>query len=293
MNSPFYTSDWHIHSVASYDAHLHVAALVSQAEKQGLTDYGISDHVNVPSWIHFLKASRELFRQYARPGFHLGVELTTISGYLEEYDRRHGSMEGYVRPDLPGPEPVAFPLNAEELDDCGVEYVIGAGHWLLNTPHTLEVIIADMHRQNLFCACSPLVDIVGHPYGIIKTYENKSGKQVPFDDFSLIPQSMHQELWAALKENGKAMEVNLSFFYNVRPEAFRRAYAEFVRGAFETGVPITIGSDCHTQQYIDRNDLCREYLGAVGFRTEDFSIPHFRKRRNRLNPDSQADAQRE
>ena len=24
MNGPFYTSDWHIHSVASYDAHLHV-----------------------------------------------------------------------------------------------------------------------------------------------------------------------------------------------------------------------------------------------------------------------------
>ena len=91
MNEPFYTSDWHIHSVASYDASLHVADLVAQAEKQGMTDYGLTDHVNDPSWIHFLKASRELVLQYARPGFHFGVELTTISGYLEAYVRKHGS----------------------------------------------------------------------------------------------------------------------------------------------------------------------------------------------------------
>ena len=39
----------------------------------------------------------------------------------EEYDRKHGTKEGYVKPDLPGPEPVAFPLTAEELDECGVE----------------------------------------------------------------------------------------------------------------------------------------------------------------------------
>ena len=41
-DKPFYTSDWHIHSVASYDAHLHVADLVAQAEKQGLTEWGLT-----------------------------------------------------------------------------------------------------------------------------------------------------------------------------------------------------------------------------------------------------------
>ena len=90
---------------------------------------------------------------------------------------------------------------------------------------------------------------------------------------------MHRELWAAILENGKAMEANLGFFYGNHPEAFRRAYAEFLRGAFEAGVPITIGTDCHGPQYEDRNGLCREYLGAVGFRTEDFSMPRFRKPR--------------
>ena len=278
MSDPFYTSDWHIHSVASYDASLHVGDLVSQAEKQGLTDYGLSDHVNVPSWIHFLKASRELVRQYARPGFHFGVELTTISGWLEQYDREHGTKEGYIRPDADGPDPVAFPLTAEELDECGVEYVIGAAHWVLDSQRTQDVVIADMHRQNLFCACSPLVDIVGHPYCFFGTYENKSGQQVPFDDFSVIPQSVHEELWAAIRENGKMMEANIDFICS-HPEAYCRAYAEFVRGAFESGVAITIGTDCHGPKYNDRNEECRKYLGAVGFKAEDFSIPRFRRPR--------------
>ncbi len=279
MNEPFYTSDWHIHSVASYDASLHVADLVAQAEKQGMTDYGLTDHVNDPSWIHFLKASRELVLQYARPGFHFGVELTTISGYLEAYVREHGSREGYHAPGLPGPEPVAFPLTAEELEACGVEYVIGAAHWILEAPRTQDVIVRDMHRQNLFCAQSPLVDIVGHPYCFFGTYEDKQGRQAPFHDFSIIPQSVHRELWAAIAENGKAMEANVGFFGGDNPEPFRRAYAEFVRGAFEAGVPITIGTDCHGPKYADMNEVYRTYLAPVGFGPGDFSHPRFRRPR--------------
>ncbi len=180
---------------------------------------------------------------------------------------------------MPGPEPVAFPLTAEELDECGVEYVIGAGHWILDAPRTRRVVVNDMHRQNLVCACSPLVDIVGHPYCFFGTYEDDSGRQVPFDDFSIIPQAMHEELWAAIREHSKAMEANLGFFCGGHPEAFRRAYSEFVRGAFESGVPITIGTDCHGPKYNDMNDVCREYLGKVGFKTQDFAMPHFRRPR--------------
>ena len=279
MNEPFYTSDWHIHSVASYDAHLKVADLVKQAQVQGLTDYGLSDHVNVPSWIHYLNASRELVKQFARPGFHFGVELTTISGYQEEYDRKHGTKEGYVTPDIPGPEPIAFPLNAEELDAAGVEYTIGAAHWFLAPSRDEADIVKDLQRQELFCACSPLVDIVGHPYWFDKIYVDKNGCERRLDDFSIIPRSMREEFYAALKENGKMMEANTGMFGEKYPERFRRDYAEFVRGAFEYGIPITIGTDCHGPQYNDRNDDVREYLGGVGFRPEDFAIPHFRKPR--------------
>jgi len=278
---PFISSDWHIHSVASYDSQLHVADLIKQAEKQGLTQFGITDHVNIPSWIHYLKASAELVKQFARPNFHFGIELTTISGYWEQYDRIHGTKDGFEHPGTPGVDPIAFPLTAEELDECGVEYVIGAEHWLLNAPRTQDGVAREMHRQNLFCACSPLVDIVGHPYCMYGTYEDHSGNQVPFHDFSIIPRSMHEELYAALLEHGKAMEINVCFFDDSRPEAFRRAYAEFARAAFEKGVPVTIGTDCHGPKYDDMNATYEKYLSPLGFRTEDFSAPRFGTRKDR------------
>lgn len=275
----FITTDWHIHSVASYDASLHVADLIEQADKQGLIEFGLADHVNLPSWIHYLKASAELVKQFQRPNFHLGVELTTISGYLEEYDRNHGSGEGFEHPGTHGVDPISFPLTAEELDVCGVEYVIGAGHWLLNAERKQDDIVNEMHRQNMFCATSPLVDIVGHPYYFYGTYENKYGKQVPFDDLSIIPKSIHTELYSAIRENDKIMEVNTDFFSDYYPESFRCAYAEFARAAFEYGIKVSIGTDCHGPQYNDRNNWCERYLGSVGFKSSDFSIPKFGKRK--------------
>ncbi len=275
---PYITSDWHIHSVASYDASLHVADLISQAEKQGLTDFGLADHVNAPSWIHYLKASRELVLQFRRPNFHFGIELTTISGYLEQYDRAHGTTEGYTHPGTAGVDPIAFPLTAEELNECGVEYVIGAEHWLLNAPRTQSGVVKEMHRQNLFCACSPLVDIVGHPYCMYGTFEDPTGHQVPFHDFSIIPQSMHEELYDACVRNNTMMEINVGHFSDNLPENYKRRYAEFVRGAFEKGVKMTIGTDCHGPKYTDTNDIYEKYLSPVGFRAEDFSFPTFGKR---------------
>lgn len=275
----FFKSDWHIHSVASYDAKLKVATLLEQSAAQGVTDLGLTDHVNIPSWIHFLEASAALVKQYKRPGFHFGIELTTISGYLEAYDRKYGSRDGYEHPGTPGVDPIAFPLTAEEMDAVGVEYVIGAGHWLLNAPREQDAVIKELHRQHLFCAASPLVDIVGHPYCMFGTFKDHYGREVGFDDFSIVPRSMNEELIAAIKENGKCMEANVSFFGGGYPEPFRRSYAAFVREAFEAGVPITIGTDCHGPEYNDVQDVYAKYLGDVGFKTEDFAMPKFGKRK--------------
>ena len=274
----FITSDWHIHTVASYDAQLHIAELCKATEQLGYVEFGVSDHVNCPSWIHYLRASSELVKQSGRSNIHFGVELTTISGYLEQYDRAHGSSEGYEHPGTPGVDPIAFPLTAEELNECGVEYVIGAEHWLLNAPHTQKGVVSEMQRQNMYCACSPLVDIVGHPYLMYGTFENKLGQQVPYDDFSIIPVSMREEFFAALKQHGKAMELNLRFFTKKYNEKWNREYSEFARAAFEYGIPVTIGTDCHGPTYADPNESYEQCLKAVGFTSADFSRPRFGKR---------------
>lgn len=49
---PHISSDWHIHSVASYDATLHVADPVAQAEKQGLT--GFAWHITSTPSVGFI-----------------------------------------------------------------------------------------------------------------------------------------------------------------------------------------------------------------------------------------------
>ncbi len=43
----FYDSDWHIHSEASYDADLKVPDLIENAKKNGIKQFGITDHVNL------------------------------------------------------------------------------------------------------------------------------------------------------------------------------------------------------------------------------------------------------
>jgi len=43
-----YTSDWHIHSSASYDAQLLVPDLINAAAEIGVTRFGITDHANFP-----------------------------------------------------------------------------------------------------------------------------------------------------------------------------------------------------------------------------------------------------
>ena len=73
------SSDFHIHSEASYDANIPVKTIVKRTRELNITEFGISDHVNSPSWLHYLEKSKQLFLENKIPGFHLGVELTVIS----------------------------------------------------------------------------------------------------------------------------------------------------------------------------------------------------------------------
>jgi len=271
-----YRSDWHMHTTASYDAKTPVKEIFASAERQGITDLGISDHVNLPSWLHYLQESRALFDAHRRPGFHFGVELTTISGYQEAYDRAHGNLIGYVPP--AGVHPVALPLTEEELRSVQVEYVVGAAHWVLSPCESVHDAIADYHRQQMMLAEDPRTDIMGHPWAVTGKWTDSAGNVTRLDDFDLIPRSMLDEYLAALLQYGKCMEINISSFMLGRsfPEKLRRQYMEFVRGAFERGIPITVGTDCHGPVYFDAQAVAEDYLGKVGFKPEDFSIPKFR-----------------
>ena len=60
------------------------------------------------------------------------------------------------------------------------------------------------------------------------------------------------------------------FFEPKMNDKFRRQYAEFIRECFEMGVPVTFGSDSHTQ-YNSQHLDAEKYLSAAGFKDGDIS----------------------
>jgi len=278
MEKNIYKSDWHIHSQVSYDANLSAETLLEQTKKQGITEFGITDHVNFPSWISYLHKSRELWEKYKQEGFHLGVELTTISQYQHDYDRMNSTLEGYIERSVGDGEPIQLPLTLDELKYCGVEYTVCAVHWTMNVPREQKCIIRDYHRQQMYLATDSRVDIIGHPWWIPFSFQS-DGCETRFTDFSVIPKGMIDEFAAAMKENNKVMEYNLLSFAQSDqfPERFCKQYAEFTRDMFERGVPISIGSDEHGPEYCDYRESAKSFLEPVGFSASDFVSPNFRK----------------
>ena len=283
----FYTSDWHIHSEWSYDAELKLDELLERTEKLGITEFGISDHVNYPFMIEHLKRARKDFLLHKKDGFHFGVELGTLPKYQLDFaiknkdkvdvDNPKTYMYGCT-PDIFHLTDVALPLTQEELAEYGVEYVIGGAHWSFGIPFSKKTIIKDYQRQQLFLATDERIDIIAHPWWIyVARNTNKETISYPwYDDFSIIPKSMHDEFTSAAKENGKMVEMNLDFIYNNGyTDKFKNQYCEYIRSIFEQGVPITIGSDLHSD-YRTFQEIAVKYLTAVGFKKEDFSNPKFR-----------------
>lgn len=266
-------SDWHIHSEASYDATLSLEEIARNAAEFGFRKVGITDHLN----FNDTKFKADLFRSAAlvtdfqkkHPNFVLGVELTPIEKPEFDHIAKSGTREGYVAPLQATPYDIELACTKEELMKLGVRYAIGAAHWRVDVPKAaratedINVEIREWHRQQIWLACDERVTILGHPW--------YHGRARWYEDFSVIPRSMNDELAAALKENGKFAECNVGVL--CAPEAderFRRQYAEFLRELFEKGVPLTYGSDAHSR-YVNDYLEAEKYLLAAGFADGDFS----------------------
>lgn len=268
-------SDWHIHTDASYDAKLPLETLIESAKAQGLRGFGITDHLNYDDdkfWGNIRQSAENYQRlKDAFPNMILGVELTPISKPYFDHVAKTGTREGYVPPVGSEPFDVAMAGDKEKLMALGIRYAVGAAHWRVdvadeNLKESVEAQIRDWHRQQMYLACDDRVTILGHPWSCNDTW---------YQDFSIVPASMHDELAAALLENGKYAECNVGMFVaGGTGERFRHQYAEFLRYLFEKGIPITYGSDCHGKPnpiYPDKRRDAWHYLEIAGFRDGDFS----------------------
>ena len=266
-------SDFHIHSEYSYDASTPIREIAENASAQGLTLCGVTDHANFndEKFLGDLRASADAVRkaQSVYPHLILGVELTPIERPEFEYIAKTGRREGYVPPHSDKPYEIELALTKEELVSLGVRYAIGAAHWRVDSPNAkqlapdLDATIREWYRQQLFLACDERVTILGHPW--------YNGRGIWYEDLSVIPRSMQEDLTAALLENGKCVECNAHFFLTESAtERFRRQYAELLRSFFEAGIPVTYGSDAH-HGYDDQRARITPYLAAAGFREGDLT----------------------
>ena len=266
-------SDWHIHSEFSYDATNPLAKIAEAAASQGLLRFGITDHANYndEKFLGDLRASAENVKILAKtcPNVVPGVELTPIELPEFEYAKIHGTRDGYIPPESDTPYAIELAASKEELMALGVRYAIGASHWRVdvaggkNMRYDLIPSMNEWYRQQMWLACDERVTILGHPW--------YNGKGLWYEDFSIIPRSMNDDLKAALLENKKYAECNSHFFRTpLATEKFRHQYAEFLRELFEAGIPITYGSDSH-KDYGDQRAPIEKYLISAGFSDGDFS----------------------
>jgi histidinol phosphatase-like PHP family hydrolase len=138
------------------------------------------------------------------------------------------------------------------------------------TGNSAKEIIYDYHRQNMFLAQHPLIDIVAHPWWYMGPCTDGWT-----NDFQIIPLSMHNEFFDACIKNRKLFEVNLAaILLSTRySEKFKKQYIDYLVMAKEAGVEFSIGSDCHNRYYDLDLEKSSNLLEKAGFVESDFSSP--------------------
>lgn len=272
------TSDWHIHSRNSCDEScMSIEMLVVQAKKKGIHEFGLTDHLHTSYNLPNINASRkEFLASKPSPHFHFGVEVSCVSQWeLNEIATGKYERPVYgVREGGPAGAELAIALTAEDIPKYGIEYVIGGIHWPMYVPLEREAVIRDYHRQNMFLATHPLVDIIAHPWwwmGYWQDHDDVYRTEPWFDDFKKIPNSMHEEFVVAILGNNKVVEINIEgMLLNPHyPEKFKWAYLSYLSMLRECGVKLSIGSDCHNANYEIDFGKASAMLDIIGIKDEE------------------------
>lgn len=280
-------TDWHIHSRNSCDqACMTVADLVSGAAARGVVDFGLTDHLQTPFNLPDIERSRAEY-DASRPSnrFHFGLEASCVSQWeLDEIaaGKHQNPVWGLRSGGKPGCA-LAIGVARGDIDRLGIEYVVGGVHWPMYVEMERMAVIRDYHRQYLFLAEHPLVDIVAHPWWWQGHWQDAAGNfpdEPWLGDFRRIPAAMHDELAAAAVEHGKKIEINLSAnLLNRRyPGRFALQYLEYVAGLKERGVTLCFGSDCHAEHYEPDLETAQRMLESVGITESDLWVMPPRQR---------------
>ena len=269
-----FKDDWHIHSIHSCDgACMQIKDLVEGTAAAGIERYGITDHIHTPFNYPDIIESRKSYEANQSKDFYFGVEVSSVSEWELEKIRKNdytGNITYGIREGGSSGCRLAIAIDEEYIKANSIEFVVGGTHWAMYTGSSAEEIVIDYHRQNMFLAEHPLVDIVAHPWWYLGPCT-----QGWIEDFSIIPVSMHRELADACNSNNKLMEVNLAAMLLARkyPQKFKAQYVEYLIYMKELGVKFSIGSDCHNEFYNLELQAASGMLEKAGFTESDFYSP--------------------
>ena len=271
-------ADWHIHSRHSPcgrpEATLEL--ILREARAAGIEELGITDHLNSPLNDAAVRACRQEYDALdGKAGFQFALEVGCLRRHDLDEARRLGPAASIWGQQGGGPsdDELVLYLPEDLLGELRPAYLIGGAHGTLGAPLERDAVIRQYHRQNLFLACHPAVNIVAHPWWWQGAWldERKMYSSLPwFDDFSAIPLSMHDELAAAAREHGTAIEINAgAIFVNpAYPDRFKDEYLDYLAYLKDAGVTFSVGSDSHHPGYDGRLRLIEPQLAALGL-TED------------------------
>ncbi|NLX58150.1 MAG: hypothetical protein GXY74_03570 [Phycisphaerae bacterium] len=268
-------NDWHVHTrnspCGNKDAAL--ARLAERIAATEVTRWGVTDHIFTEQNIADLEAAR---REYDALPEKDHVAFAVEASVLRDWDIQRTRSEGNIWGWFPGGPPgqLDLVLPDEVVQRLGIQYVIAGTHWPLGAEMKPEAMVRDYHRQNMFLAEHPSVTIIAHPWWWRDKYTKANGEMVPFPwlaDFSIVPQSMHDEFAAAARENGKIVEANASIVFSDKGgDRWRRQYGEYLALLRETGCTFSTGSDSHGADYTRWPEEFGDHLASLGFTEEDF-----------------------
>jgi len=275
------TSDYHLHSEHSHDAAaMPMHSFAIEVGRKGIRDYGVTDHFHTPYNLPDILASRKAFlASPPSPRFHFGIEVSCVSQW--EIDKiatgKHQAPAYGLRSGGPPKAPPTIALTAEDIETYRIEYVIGASHWPLYAPPEPQAQIREHHTHNMFLACHPLVDIVGHPwYWSGFWHADGYSSAIPwFRQFHELPKSMHQEFAAAALEHGTAVEINLRSIVlrDFDLPDYKRHYLEYLAYLQSEGVQLCLGSDCHSFHYNINLERACAMFERVGIQKPSWELP--------------------
>ncbi len=265
-----------------------MARIRDEARAAGVRLFGVTDHISCRLNRDYLLASRREYDELGLPdGFLFGLEASCLREWdLERNDGlgEEGDPFAY-QPGGPEGAELTLYLPDELMAKLKPAYVIGGVHWPLGTPIDRDAVIGEYHRQYMFLATHPQVDVVAHPWWFVTPFwwagawrdeEGNYGGPPWFGDFGVVPDSLHDELGAAAVEHGTAIEINAgAIFCNPRyPETFKRQYWGYLAGMKERGVRFALGSDSHCAAYCpERLASIEGDLDRIGITKDDLWMP--------------------